>query len=60
MKSKDYVVYVVFTLVFALLLLTPTIIDSVFAQDALLTNILESWLVHGENFVNSVGSAGFY
>ncbi len=60
MKSKDYVVYVVLTLVFALLLLTPTIIDSVFAQDALLTNILESWLVHGENFVNSVVSAGFY
>ena len=60
MKSKDYVVYVVLTLVFALLLLTPTIIDSVFAQDALLTNILEAWLVHGENFVNSVVSAGFY
>ncbi|MEZ5490460.1 MAG: hypothetical protein R3F50_09100 [Gammaproteobacteria bacterium] len=54
MKNKDSVVYIVFILSFALFVLSPAIIDNVFAQDAPVTSVFNTWLVYGENFVNSM------
>jgi|GEM_PF-1361347 len=60
MKSKDYVFYGVSILSFALIVFSPVIMDSVYAQDAPISSILKTWLEHGENFVNSMAyAAGF-
>ena len=60
MKRKDYVFYIVSIHAFSLLALSPIAIEIVFAPDAPVTNVLSTWLVYGENFVNSmVYTVGF-
>ena len=54
MKSKDSMVYLVYLLSFALLALSPSVIDIAFAPDAPITSFLNAWLENGENFVNSM------
>lgn len=60
MKSKDYVFYIVSILALALIVLSPVAIDIVFAPDAPITNVLNTWLENGENFVNSMEYAAGY
>ena len=52
MKSKDYVFYTVSVLSLALLVLSPILIDIVYAQNAPITSVLQTWLQYAENFVN--------
>ena len=59
MKNKDFVFYTVSILSFALLVLSPIIVDRVFAQDTPISSILNTWLVYGENFVNARVFAGY-
>ena len=60
MKGRDYKVYTLSLLTFALLVLSPLIIDAVFAPGMPVTEILGAWLAHGERFVNSMVYAAGY
>ncbi|MBT8145781.1 MAG: hypothetical protein KJN90_02960 [Gammaproteobacteria bacterium] len=52
MKNKDYVFYATFILSLALLVMSPVIIENVYAQDAPITSLLSTWLAYAESFVN--------
>ena len=54
MNNKDSVFYIVSILSLALLVLSPIIIDNIYAQDAPITSVFNTWLAYGENFVNAM------
>ena len=60
MKYKDSVFLLVTFLAFALVVLSPFVIDTVLAPETPLANVLSTWLAYGENFVASMVYGGAY
>ena len=52
MTNKDYVFYAISFLSLALLVLSPFLIESVYASDAPITSAISTWLAYAESFVN--------